>query len=253
MARRSILFCFLWSAAAACGVRGAHAESATVAVAANFVRPVEALQRAFEQGREHRLTIVSGSTGQLYAQITNAAPFDVLLSADTEHPDRLIAAGLADGTQRFTYAIGKLALFTRDVEKFEPLAMGALSRTDYRWLAIANPELAPYGLAAQQALEKLGLWGSLQERIVRGQSIAQTFAMAETRNADLALVAMSQVIEYRDTAAHVEVPAGLYEPIRQDAVLLKRAAGNAAAREFLMFLRSPEAQRMIEQLGYGLR
>ena len=208
-----------------------HAESATIAVAANFVRPLETLQRAFEDRSEHRLTIVSGSTGQLYAQITNAAPFDVLLSADTEHPDMLIAAGLADGTQRFTYAIGKLVLFTRDVEKFAPLDIRALSRTDYRWLAIANPEPAPYGLAAQQALEKLGLWDSLQERIVRGQSIAQTFAMAETRNADLALVAMSQVIEYDGAAAHVEVPAALYEPIKQDAVLLKRAAGNAAARD----------------------
>jgi molybdate transport system substrate-binding protein len=252
MASRQILLCILWSAAAAYGIRAVQAESATIAVAANFVRPLEALQRVFEQRGEHSLTIVSGSTGQLYAQIANAAPFDVLLSADTEHPDMLIAAGVADGTQRFTYAIGKLALFTRDVEKFAPLDLHALSRTDYRWLAIANPELAPYGLAAEQALEKLGLWESLQDRIVRGQSIAQTFAMAETRNADLALVALSQVMEYDGTAAHVEVPAALYEPIRQDAVLLKRAAANAAAREFLTFLRSPEAQRMIEQLGYAL-
>jgi molybdate transport system substrate-binding protein len=253
MARRSVLLCIVWSAAAACGIRGAQAESATIAVAANFVRPLEELQRAFEQRGAHRLTVVSGSTGQLYAQITNAAPFDVLLSADTEHPDMLIAAGLADGTQRFTYAIGKLALFTRDVAKFAPFDLGALSRIDYRWLAIANPELAPYGVAAEQALAKLGLWDSLQDRIVRGQSVAQAFAMAETRNADLALVALSQVIEYDGPAAHVEVPAALYEPIRQDAVLLKRAAGNAAAREFLTFLRSPEAQRVIAQRGYALR
>jgi molybdate transport system substrate-binding protein len=252
MARRSILLCMLFMVAAACGTGAAHAETATIAVAANFVRPLEALQRAFEERGEHRLTIVSGSTGQLYAQIVNAAPFDVLLSADTEHPDRLIAAGFADEAQRFTYAIGKLALFTRDVEKFRPLDLRALSRTDYRWLAIANPKLAPYGLAAEQALKSLGLWDSLQARIVRGQSIAQTFAMAETRNADLAFVALSQVVEYSGTAAHVEVPAELYEPIRQDAVLLKRAAANAAAREFLTFLRSPEAQQVIERLGYTL-
>jgi molybdate transport system substrate-binding protein len=251
MARRAILLCIL-SSAAACGIRGAHAESATVAVAANFAGAVERLQRAFEARGAHRLAVVSGSTGQLYAQITTAAPFDVLLSADTEHPDLLIAADLADGTQRFTYAIGKLALFTRDVEKFAPLDARALARTDYRWLAIANPELAPYGLAAQQALEKLGLWDALQHRIVRGQSIAQTFAMAETRNADLALVALAQVIEYDGAAAHVEMPAALYEPIRQDAVLLNRATGNAAAREFLTFLRSPEARQVIEQLGYAL-
>jgi molybdate transport system substrate-binding protein len=253
MARRSILFCVLLGLAGACGVRGGHAESATIAVAANFVRPLEALQQAFENGSEHRLTIVSGSTGQLYAQITNGAPYDVLLSADAEHPDLLIAAGLADGTRRFTYAIGKLALFTRDVEKFTPLDMHALARTDYRWLAIANPELAPYGVAAEQTLRKLGLWHSLQDRIARGQSIAQAFAMAETRNADLALVAMSQVLEYEGAATHVEVPADLYEPIRQDAVLLERAAGNAAAREFLTFLRSADAQRVIAALGYARR
>jgi molybdate transport system substrate-binding protein len=229
---------------------GAHAESATVAVAANFVRPAEALKRAFEERGEHRVTIVSGSTGQLFAQITNAAPFDVLLSADTEHPDRLVDAGLGDGAQRFTYAIGKLALFTRDAAKFEPLGMQALARTDYRWLAIANPELAPYGLAAEQALRKLGLWELLQARIVRGQSIAQTFAMAETRNADLALVALSQVVEYRGASAHMEVPADLYEPIRQDAVLLTRAAANPAARAFLVFLREPAAAPAIEAFGY---
>jgi len=252
MVGRSLLLAVFLFATAACG-GGVHPESATIAVAANFVGPLDALQRAFEKNSAHRLSVVSGSTGQLYAQITNAAPFDVLLSADAEHPDMLIAAGLADDSLRFTYAIGKLALWTRDVEKFKPLDMDTLARADYRWLAIANPELAPYGVAAQQALEKLGLWGSLQERIVRGQSIAQTLAMAETRNADLALVALSQAVEYRGTAAYVEVPAELYEPIRQDAVLLNRAASNAAAREFVTFLKSPEAQRVIEGFGYALR
>ncbi len=120
----------------------------------------------------------------------------------------LLAAGLGDSKQRFTYAIGKLALWTRDVEKFEPLALSAVSRSDYRWLAIANPELAPYGLAAEQTLRKLGLWETLQSRIVRGESIAQTFAMAETRNADLAFVALSQAVAYAQPAAHLEVPLG---------------------------------------------
>ncbi len=231
---------------------GANAESATIAVAANFTAPVEALQTLFEQSGEHRLAITSGSTGQLYAQITNGAPFDALLSADREHVDMLVAAKLADGTLHFTYAIGKLALWTRDVEKFKPLDLTALSRSDYRWLAIANPRLAPYGLAAEQALTKLGLWSSLQDRMVRGESIAQTFAMAETRNADLAFVALSQVIAYRQPAAHFEVPADLYEPILQDAALLKHGADNAAARAFLIFLRGPDATRVIEQFGYGL-
>jgi molybdate transport system substrate-binding protein len=206
----------------------------------------------FAQSSDHRVVITSGSTGQLYAQITNGAPFDVLLSADREHVDMLISAGLGDRSQRFTYAIGKLARWTRDVEKFKPFDLTVLSRSDYRWLAIANSELAPYGLAAEQTLRKLGLWNALQNRVVRGQSIAQTFAMAETRNADLAFVALSQVIAYEEPAAHFEVPADLYEPIIQDAVLLKHGADNAAARAFLTFLRAPDAQRVIEQFGYGI-
>jgi len=231
----------------------ARADDATIAVAANFTAPAEALQKLFEQRTPHRLKLTSGSTGQLYAQIANGAPLDALLSADREHVDQLLAAGLADDTLRFTYAVGKLALWTRETNKFATLDLKALSRADYRWLAIANPELAPYGLAAEQALRKLGLWDSLQSRIVRGESIAQTFALAETRNADLAFVALSQVIAYKDKAAAAayEVPQELYEPIAQDATLLKRASANAAARGFLEFLREPDAVRVIQGFGYG--
>ena len=196
------------------------------------------------------MKLTSGSTGQLYAQITNGAPFDALLAADRAHVDRLVAARLGDESLRFTYAVGKLALWTRDTDKFSPLDLKSLARTDYRWLAIANPEVAPYGLAAEQALRKLGLWDSLQRRIVRGESIAQTFALAETRNADLALVAVSQVIAYEGEAASFEIPPELYAPIRQDAVLLERARGNAAARAFLVFLRGADARRVIERFGY---
>lgn len=231
----------------------ALADDATIAVAANFIAPAEALQKLFERRSPHHLKFTSGSTGQLYAQIANGAPLDALLSADREHVDQLIAAGLADGSLRFTYAVGKLALWTRETEKFEPLDLKALARTDYRWLAIANPELAPYGLAAEQALRKLGLWDSIQSRIVRGESVAQTFALAETRNADLAFVALSQVIAYKDksAAASFEVPQELYEPIDQDAALLKRGRGNAAARGFLEFLRESDALRVIQGFGYG--
>ena len=239
-------------AAALAAAQRALAESATVAVAANFVPALEELQESFERGREHRLTIVSGSTGQLYAQVTNGAPFDVFLSADREHAQMLAAAGLGDGSTRFTYAIGKLALFTRDTEKFRPLDLDTLRRDDFRWLAIGNPELAPYGLAAQQVLIKLGLWETLRPRIVRGENIAQTFAMAETRNADLAFVALSQVIAYREPAAHFEVPADLHEPISQDAILLARGSSNRAARELLAFLRTADAARTIEGFGYAV-
>jgi molybdate transport system substrate-binding protein len=237
---------------AACAAASAAADTATIAVAANFAAPAEALQRIFEQQTPHRLKFTSGSTGQLYAQIANGAPFDALLAADREHVDQLVAAGLADESLRFTYAVGKLALWTRATAELSPLDLRTLARSDYRWLAIANPELAPYGLAAEQALRKLGLWDSLQGRIVRGESIAHTFAMAETRNADLALVALSQVIAYKGEAASFEIPAELYAPIRQDAVLLKRADGNAAARGFLVFLRSADALRVIDGFGYGI-
>ena len=236
---------------AALGGARAAADSATVAVAANFVPALEEIEKAFERRGAHELTIVAGSTGQLYAQVQNGAPFDVFLSADAEHVDRLVAAGLADGGTRFTYAIGKLALFTRDANRLAPLTLDTLRRTDYRWLAIGNPELAPYGLAAQQTLTKLGLWDALQPRIVRGGNIAQTFAMAETRNADLALVALSQVIAYRGTAAHAVVPADFHDPIRQDAVLLAHGSGNAAARALLAFLSSAEAAAAIERFGYA--
>ena len=240
--------------ALACASLAAHAGDATIAVAANFTAPAEALQKLFEQRTPHRLKFTSGSTGQLYAQITNGAPLDALLSADREHVDQLVAAGLADDSLRFTYATGKLALWTRETVKFKPLDLRSLERADYRWLAIANPDLAPYGLAAEQALRKLGLWESLQSRIVRGESIAQTFALAETRNADLAFVALSQVIAYQDRngAPSFEVPQEIYEPIRQDAVLLKRASGNAAAHGFLEFLREPDALHVIQGFGYGI-
>jgi len=245
--------CLVAALGLACSSLAAHADDATIAVAANFIAPAEALQKLFEQRTPHHLKFTSGSTGQLYAQITNGAPLDALLSADREHVDQLIAAGFADGAVRFTYAVGKLVLWTREPDKFKPLDLKSLQRGDYRWLAIANPELAPYGLAAEQALRELGLWDSLQSRVVRGESIAQTFALAETRNADLAFVALSQAIAYKDksAAASFEVPQELYEPINQDATLLKRASGNAAARSFLEFMRGAEGLRVIESFGYG--
>jgi len=226
-----------------------RAETATIAVAANFLAPLETLQTLFENETGHELIVVAGATGQLYAQISNGAPFDVLLSADEEHVDRLVADGLGDDTARFTYAIGRLALWTRDA-KLEPLNLDTLRRTDFRWLAIANPDLAPYGRAAEQTLAALGLTQQIEHRLVRGQSVAQTFAMAETGAAELALVALSQALTYRDRAAYFEIPAELHAPLRQDVVLLKRAGDNAAARAFVNWLRGPLAAEVIEGFGY---
>jgi molybdate transport system substrate-binding protein len=228
----------------------ARAETATVAVAANFLAPVERLATLFQQETGHELVVTSGSTGQLYAQIANGAPFDVFLSADSEHPTRLVAESLADGTTQFTYAVGKLALWTHAPDKFAPLGLATLRRTDFRWLAIANPEVAPYGLAAEETLKYLGLWQSLQDKLVRGQSIAQTFAMAETDNAELGLVALSQALTYQGVAAYFEIPSELHSALRQDAVLLKRADNNPAARVFLEWLRGPRALEVIVDFGY---
>src|SRR5690606_37662202 len=139
----------------------AAAERATIPVAWNFIAPLEALARQFEAAGPHRLTIVSGSTGQLYAQILNGAPFDVLLAADETYPARLAADGRGLAPSRFTYAVGRLALFTREPERFAPLGTQTLARSDFRWLAIANPELAPYGLAAKETLAALELWEPL--------------------------------------------------------------------------------------------
>ncbi|HEX7080340.1 MAG TPA: molybdate ABC transporter substrate-binding protein [Gammaproteobacteria bacterium] len=226
------------------------AETVTVAVAANFVTPLQALAAEFESASGHELTAVPGSTGQLYAQIVNGAPFDVLLAADQERPRRLVDEGRADRASLFTYAVGRLVLWTRDPEFRAGLALETLRRDDYRWLAIAQPDLAPYGAAARQVLREMSLWEALQGRIVFGPNIGQTFAMAETGNAELALVALSQALAYDGEAAHVVVPPELHEPIRQDAVLLTRATGNRAAVEFLAFLESPDAEKIIERFGY---
>ena len=230
----------------------AAAAEATIAVAANFIAPFERLARQFAAAEPHSVTMVSGSTGQLYAQILNGAPFDALLAADQSYAARLAAEGHALAATQFTYAVGRLALFTREPERFAPLGTATLARTDFRWLAIANPDLAPYGLAAKEALVSLELWEPLAARLVQGQNIAQTFAMVETRNAELGLVALSQVVAYEGAASYVEIPETLHEPIRQDAILLSRGSDNPAAQAFFDFLASDEARATIETFGYGV-
>jgi molybdate transport system substrate-binding protein len=227
------------------------ADTATIAVASNFIAPAEDLKARFETGSGHRLTLVGGSTGQLYAQILNGAPFDAFLAADRERPAELIADGLAKPESAFTYAAGRLVLWTPDPERWRPFDLDAL-RAEFRWLAIANPTIAPYGAAARQALERLGLWSMVENRVVQGQNIAQTFALVESRSADLGLVALSQALSYQRPAARVLVSETLHDPIRQDAVLLVRGAGSAAAREFLSYLRTDAARDVIASHRYSM-
>ena len=229
-------------------VRQAFADEAHVAVAANFAAPAQRLAEAFSSASGHKLTLSSGSTGKFYAQIRNGAPFDVLLSADEETPRRLEGEKRAVEGTRVTYAVGRLALWG---------AQGAdensLRRNQFTRLAIANPRLAPYGAAARETLERLGLWAAVQGKIVQGENIAQAFQFVQSGNADLGFVALSQLRDRQVPAAsYWVVPATLHAPLRQDAVLLARGARNAAARGFLEYLRSAAARATIREAGYEI-
>ncbi|MDX1563170.1 MAG: molybdate ABC transporter substrate-binding protein, partial [Gammaproteobacteria bacterium] len=228
----------------------AAAETVTVAAAANVAAPLRALVERFDATTDHDVIVVTASTGQLYAQVVNGAPFDVLVAADQERPRLLVERGLADAASRFTYAEGRLALWTANTKWRETLDESTLKNADFRFVAIANPELAPYGLAAEQTLRDLGLWDTIQPKLVRGQSIGQAFAMAASGNADFALIALSQALAYEGDAAYIIIDASRHAPIDQDAVLLARAEDNAAAAAFVAFLRSDEAARIIEGFGY---
>jgi molybdate transport system substrate-binding protein len=229
-----------------------RADEISVAVAANFLNPLRALQTEFEHTSGHDILITAGSTGQLYAQITNGAPFAVLLAADREHPRLLAEEGWGDPSSVFTYAIGRLVLWSREAALVDESSLSKLGEARFRWLAIAEPRLAPYGAAAREVLEALGVWQTLQPRMVRGQNIAQTFAFVETQNAEIGLVALSQALAYEGSASYILVPQELYEPIRQDAIVLRGAARNSAALEFLAFLKGPVAAEIIERHGYAV-
>lgn len=229
----------------------AAAEEAQLAVAANFATTAKALAGEFTRASGHRLTLSSGSTGKFYAQIKNGAPFDVFLSADEDTPSRLEKEGLAVAGSRFTYAVGKLVLWSPQAGLVDDKGE-VLQGTMFKRLAIANPRLAPYGAAAQQALEKLGLWTAMQSKLVQGENIAQAFQFVASGNAELGFVALSQLRESDKAKAgsHWVVPATLHAPLRQDAVLLARAERNAAARKFLEYLRSAPARELVRSYGY---
>ena len=227
-----------------------RAEVATVAVAANFLVPMQTIAAAFEDRTGHELVLVPGSTGQLYAQILNGGPFDAFLAADADRPARLVDNGRAVGGSRFTYARGRLVLWSADPGAFDERGIERLTDGDFRHVAIASPELAPYGAAARQVLERLDVREPLRSRTAVGQSIGQAFAMTATGNAELGLVALSQALAWDGPASYVAVPPEFHEPIEQDAVLLDRGADNPAAVAFMAFLQSDETRRIIRDAGY---
>lgn len=230
------------------------ADEALVATATNFSGPLQQLQAAFERSSDHSLKLTTGSTGTLYAQILNGAPFDLFLAADQHRPFALVQKQLAVSGSRFTYATGRLVLWSPNPDRITEDGVGVLRRGKFRRLAIANPELAPYGLAARQTLTALGLITQLKDRIVMGQNIGQTHALIATGNAELGLIALSQSVDRRfaATGSRWIVPHHLHDPIHQDVVLMKRAVGNRAAQAFLEYLKSREGQTLIAALGYGV-
>ena len=230
----------------------ATAATVHVATASNFSGTLHLLAESFEKSTNHRVRISSASTGKLYAQISHGAPYDLFLAADRARPERLEREGLAAAGSRFTYALGRLVLWAPGRE-FEGAANVLLAEADVRRIAIANPKTAPYGLAAQQTLEAIGLWPRLQGRLVRGENIGQTFQFIASGAAEMGFVALAQLPEESSSAGYRWlVQQELHQPIRQEAVLLKRGADNPAAKAFLAFLRSEQAQRLIVGQGYGL-
>lgn len=240
------------SALAAAFAVPAQGAEVNVAVAANFTAPMQKIAAEFERDTGHRALLSFGATGKFYAQIKNGAPFEVLLAADDETPARLEKEGFAASGSRFTYATGRLALWSARPgyvdDRGEVLKKGAFSH-----LAVANPRLAPYGAAAIETLTSLGLLASVESRFVQGENIAQTYQFVSTGNAELGFVALSQVYEggnVKSGSAWI-VPAGLHRPIRQDAQLLVRGKGNPAAAALLDFLKTGKALAVIQSYGYA--
>lgn len=223
------------------------ADEVRVAVAANFLRPLQQLSELFESERGISVVPISGSTGKLYAQIHNGAPFDLFLAADAARPARLEAEGLARSGSRATYALGRLVLWSPSPGYVT--GPETLERDDFRHLSIANLHTAPYGAAAVQTLRQLGVWDRLQGRLVQGESVGQAYRFVAGGSAELGLVAASQLLD--EAGSSWPVPASLHDPIEQQLVLLERAAASPAAPAFRDFLlRDPAADALIRAAGY---
>ncbi len=232
---------------------GAHAAEVQVAVAANFTAPIKEIAAEFEKDTGHKVAIAFGATGKFYAQIVNGAPFEVFLAADDSTPAKLEGEGAIVAGSRFTYAIGKLVLWSAK-ENFVDDQGAVLNNPAIRHLSVANPKTAPYGAAAMATLTQLGLADAYRGRMVQGENITQTHQFVATGNAELGFVALSQV--YKDgrltSGSGWVVPAAFHQPIRQDAVILARGRDNPAAAALVDYLKGPKAAAVIRSYGYDL-
>ena len=229
------------------------AEAVQVAVAANFTAPMQQIALAFEKDTGHKALLSFGATGKFYAQITNGAPFEVFLAADDETPARLEKEHLTVANTRFTYATGKLALWSAK-DGYVDDQGAVLKLAEYKYLAIANPKTAPYGAAAIETLKQLGLLNGVQEKLVQGENIAQTYQFVSTGNAELGFVALSQILKDGKMTGGSGwiVPDTLYPPIRQDAVVLLKGSGKTSATALVEYLKGDRARAIIKSFGYAL-
>jgi molybdate transport system substrate-binding protein len=230
-----------------------RAETIQVAVASNFAAPMKAIAREFEKSTGHRVQMMFGSSGKLYAQIVHGAPFQVFLSADSSKPERLEQEGHALAGTRFTYARGALVLWSARADYVDNSEL-LLKNGNFRRLAIANDRLAPYGMAAREVLEKIDAWPQVKGRLVTGENIAQTYQFVASGNADIGFIAQSQAMSegrLKSGSAWL-VPQTLHAPILQDAVLLEKGRDHAAATALLDYLRSDAARALIRQHGYHI-
>ena len=232
---------------------GVSADEVQVAVAANFTAPMKQIAAAFEKETGHVVNASFASTGKLYAQIKNGAPFEALLAADDKTPTKIEEEGLGVVGTRFTYAVGTLVLWSADPHLIDDQGK-MLAQGDFTKLAIANPKLAPYGAAAIETLKALGLLEPLESKFVEGENIAQAYQFVRTGNAALGFVALSQVMkggELSEGSAWI-VPGKLHAPIRQDAIILKPGDGKPAVIEFMDYLKGDKAREIIRAFGYEI-
>ena len=231
----------------------AHAETTLIAVAANFTKPMTEIAAEFEKSTGHTAQLSFGSSGKFVSQIENGAPFEIFLSADDKNPIKLQQDDVAIAESRFTYALGKLVLWSATAN-FVDAQGQVLSKGGFKHLALADPKLAPYGTAAIQVLKNVNVLDTLQPLFVEGENIAQTYQFVSTGNAELGFVALSQVSENGKitSGSAWHVPDNLYSPIRQDAILLKTGEHNPAALALMQFLKSPKATEIIQNYGYEL-
>ena len=229
------------------------ADEVQVAVAANFTAPMQKIAAEFEKDTGHKAQLSFGGTGKFSAQIRNGAPFQVLLAADDETPAKLEKEAMTQPGSRFTYAIGKLVLWSTKPGYVDDQGE-VLRKGDFNKLALANPKLAPYGLAAMESITRLGVLSAVESKFVQGENIAQTYQFVSTGNAELGFVALSQVMKDGRIASGSAwiVPASLHTPIRQDAVVLANGKGNAAAGALMKYLKGDKARAIIKGYGYDL-